>query len=148
MDLMGRKMMIHDGAPFEAFKKEICEFCARHQDHRKLGSRVRQLAAAVNQLCGMALTIKSERESDPVQWGCSTYPALLCFGDIISTWRLMDSGIIACTALDQKGKNDFYTGKILQATYFHDTTLPLTLARISTCIRKEREIEEMPINGF
>jgi 3-(methylthio)propanoyl-CoA dehydrogenase len=148
MDLMGRKMVINNGAPFEAFKKEVYAFSARHQNHKILGSRVRQLAAAVDQLCAMAIAMRSQRESDPVQWASSTYPALLCFGDIISIWRLLDLGIIACAAVDQKEKNDFYTGKILQATYFHDTTLPLTLARISTCTRKDREIEQMPMGGF
>jgi 3-(methylthio)propanoyl-CoA dehydrogenase len=148
MDLMGRKMMINEGAPFKAFKKEIMEFCSQHQDHRIFGTRVRQLQAATDQLCAMAMKMKSERESDPVQWASSTYPALLCFGDIISIWRLLDLGIIACMAADQNGENDFYAGKKLQATYFHDTTLPLTLARISTCIRKDREVEEMPIGAF
>jgi 3-(methylthio)propanoyl-CoA dehydrogenase len=148
MDLMGRKMMINGGAPFEAFKKEICQFCARHQDHLIFGSRVRQLEAALGQLYAMAKKMRSIRESDPVQWASSTYPALLCFGDIISIWRLLDLGIVACLSAEQKGEKDFYTGKKFQATYFHDTTLPLTLARIETCAREGREIGEMPLNGF
>lgn len=148
IDLMGRKMMIHDGAPFEAFKKEITGFCIRFRENRIFGGRVRQLENAVHHLCQMAIEMRSKREEDPVQWASSTYPALLCFGDIISIWRLLDMGIIAADAADKKGENDFYTGKKLQATYYHDTTLPLALARISTCVRKEREIAEMPVGGF
>jgi hypothetical protein len=148
MDLMGRKMIIQEGATFEAFKKEIYGFCSRFRENRIFGNRVQQLEAAADKLCAMAIMMKSEREADPIQWASSTYPALLCFGDIFSIWRLLDLGIIASAAADQKGKSDFYTGKILQAAYLCDTTLPLTLARISTCIRKERELEQMPLGAF
>jgi hypothetical protein len=148
MDLMGRKLTIDSGAAFEAFKKEIYGFCARHRGHEIFGNRVQELSAAADQLCDMATKMRSKRESDPVQWACSTYPALMCFGDIVSAWRLLDLGIIACALSDQKGGNDFYTGKKFQAAYFCDTTLPLTLARIETCVREGREIGEMPLGGF
>jgi hypothetical protein len=36
----------------------------------------------------------------------------------------------------------------MQATYFVGVTLPLTMARLDTCLRNEREIVEMPENGF
>ncbi len=148
MDLMGRKLTMDHGAPFEAFKKEIIEFCARRQNHRVLGSRVRQLSAAMEQLCAMAVAMRAQRKTDPIQWASSTYPALLCFGDVISIWRLLDLAIIAGEAAEQKGNSDYYTGKILQAAYFCDTALPLTLARMGTCLRKGREIENMPLGAF
>jgi 3-(methylthio)propanoyl-CoA dehydrogenase len=45
-------------------------------------------------------------------------------------------------------KYDFYRGKVMQATYFVDTTLPHTLATIETCLRTGREVVEIPNNAF
>ena len=85
--------------------------------------------------------------ADPLQWASYTYPALLCFGDITISWCLLDMAIIAQQAMDN-GKNEFYTGKLMQATYFTGVTLPLTMARLDICIRKGREIVDMPEEAF
>jgi hypothetical protein len=50
--------------------------------------------------------------------------------------------------MDPGKENDFYLGKVLQATYFVDETLPHTLATIATCLREGREIVDMPVKGF
>jgi len=36
----------------------------------------------------------------------------------------------------------------MQATYFTGVTLPLTMARLDTCIREGREIVDMPEGAF
>ena len=48
----------------------------------------------------------------------------------------------------EERKNDFYVGKVMQATYFTNVTLPLTMARSETCLREGREIVEMPEKAF
>jgi len=42
----------------------------------------------------------------------------------------------------------FYAGKVMQASYFVGTTLPLTMARLDTCIRRGREVVEIPNEAF
>jgi hypothetical protein len=57
--------------------------------------------------------------------------------------------LIAGDAAGKKGKKyDFYRGKVYQARYFVDITLPHTLATIETCLRPGREIVEIPVNAF
>jgi hypothetical protein len=64
-------------------------------------------------------------------------------------WRLLDMALIAYEDSLKKGKKyDFHRGKVLQATFFVDTTLPHTLANIETCLRTGREIVDMPDAGF
>ncbi len=63
-------------------------------------------------------------------------------------WRLLDMGIVASNAMESGKKNDFYLGKILQASYFVDVTLPHTLATAEVCLREGREIIDMPLKGF
>jgi alkylation response protein AidB-like acyl-CoA dehydrogenase len=148
MDLLGRKMQINNGAPFKAFMNEVQGFCRNNEDNPGLGGQIRSLSKAVKRLAQVAGEMSNRAKSDPLQWASYTYPALLCFGDITMAWRLLDMALIADQAMDKDGKNDFYTGKVMQATYFAGVTLPLTMARLDTCLRNDREIVEMPENAF
>jgi hypothetical protein len=148
MDLMGRKMRVQDGAPFKAFMAEIQTFLRENEDHPLLGGEVRNLAGVVKRLGEVAAHMGEMMHSDPLQWASYTYPALLCFGDVTMGWRLLDMAVVAQKAMDRGGKNDFYRGKVMQATYYAGITLPLTAARLETCLRKGREVTDMPEGAF
>jgi hypothetical protein len=63
-------------------------------------------------------------------------------------WRLLDMALIAQRIIDDGGGDAFHVGKRMQATYFIAVTLPLTMARIDTCLREGREIVEIPEDAF
>lgn len=148
MDLMGRKMRISGGAPFKAFMAELEKFCQESVDHPNLGKEVGSLKKVAKRLSEVALEMSETMKSDPLQWASYSYPALLCFGDVTMAWRLLDMAFIAQQAMDEDRENDFYMGKVMQATYFTGVTLTLTIARLDTCIRRGREIAEMPEPAF
>jgi hypothetical protein len=148
MDLMGRKMRINDGAPFKAYKNEIETFCLENQDHPQLGRRVAALARSFERLTKVSEKMRDQMTSDPLQWASNTYPALTAFGEVTMIWRLLDMAVIAARAIEKDRKTDFYTGKIMQATYFTDVTLPHTLATMDNALREGREVVEMPEAAF
>ncbi len=148
MDLLGRKMRIHDGAFFKAFMGEISSFCHENRGHKTLQKEISMLERTSDQLAQVAREMNHLSKTDPSQWASYTYPALLCFGDITVAWRLLDMAVISLKIMAQKGETDYHRGKILQATYFVGVTLPLTTARLETCLRKGREIVEMPEGAF
>ena len=148
MDLMGRKMRINGGAPFLAFKSEIEKFIQNHRNHPQLGPEVDNLDRTFTQLAGVAEEFGRRMQSDPLQWASYTYPALICFGEVTMAWRLLDMAAAAVKAMEKGRKNDFYRGKVLQASYFADVTLPHTAATLGTCLREGREIIDMPEKGF
>lgn len=149
MDLMGRKMTLRDGAPIRAFKTRIQNFCSEFTSHPGLGKQVADLEKVAEKLWDAAEEMVKRMKDDPLQWASYTYPALMAFGEVIMVWRLLDMAIIAHPASLKKGKkNDFYRGKVLQATYFTDITLPQTLATLKTCQRQGREIVEVENNAF
>jgi alkylation response protein AidB-like acyl-CoA dehydrogenase len=148
MDLMGRKMRINGGAPFTAYKREIEKFCRNHQDHPQLGGKVCELAETVLRLTSVAETMRDQMQSDPLQWASNTYPALIAFGEVIMVWRLLDMAVIASRTIEKDRKNDYCTGKILQATYFTDITLPHTRATMENALREGREVVEIPNGAF
>ncbi len=149
MDLMGRKLAINGGACFRAFRREIEQFCDDNRMDEQIGDRVRALKGVVERLWDASKELLARQQSDPLLWASSTYPALLAFGDVTMVWRLLDLARIAVPFAAKKGrKNDYYRGKIMQATYFVDTTLPHTLATIETCLRTGNEVVEIPDNSF
>jgi len=148
MDLMGRKMRINGGAPFLAYKKEIEKFCRQHLEHAQLGRQVTALAKTFDRLTEVAQKMKDQMNSDPLQWASHTYPALIAFGEVTMAWRLLDMAVIAAHAIEKGRKSNFYIGKIMQATYFTDVTLPHTLATADTALRLGREVVEMPEGAF
>ena len=149
LDLMGRKMLMDDGAPFKAFKAEIETFCRRLQDHASLGVAIGLLARTGESLFKAAGEMVVRRVEDPLQWASYTYPALMSFAETVMAWRLLDMAAVALECARREGKtNDYYRGKVLQATYFTETTLPHTLARTETCLRQGREIMDMPSRAF
>ncbi len=148
MDLMGRKMRVNGGAPFMAYRKEIENFCRDNQEHPQLGDKVRKLAQSFEKLIEVAGQMREQMISDPLQWASNTYPALVAFGEVTMTWRLLDMAIIANRNLKKDKKKNFKIGKILQATYFADVTLPHTLATMNNALRKGREIVEIPEEAF
>jgi alkylation response protein AidB-like acyl-CoA dehydrogenase len=148
VDLLGRKMRLNGGALFQAYLSEIQNFCRKHSDQAVLGAEIRALSEALDRLGDTARTLSEKMKTDPLQWASYTYPALLCFGDITMVWRLLDLAVIAQKLMETQGENDFLIGKILQATYFTGTTLPLTLARLETCLRFGREVVDMPEGAF
>ena len=148
IDLLGRKMRLNGGALFKAYLAEIQDFCRKYSDQALLGPEIRALSAAADRLGDTARNLSEKMKTDPLQWASYTYPALLCFGDITMIWRLLDLAVIAREQIDAGKGSDFLSGKVLQATYFTGTTLPLTLARMETCLRPGREVVDMPEGGF
>ena len=148
MDLMGRKLMINGGAPFNAFLNEVRSFCERTENHSNIGEHARMLGRVVASLSDLAGAMQKTIMSDPLQWASKTYPGLMCFAEAAMVWRLLDMAIIAQKKIDEGDKSDFYAGKVLQARYFADVTLPLLQARSETCIRPARDVIEMPEAAF
>ncbi|MBU1901968.1 MAG: acyl-CoA dehydrogenase, partial [Proteobacteria bacterium] len=148
IDLMGRKMRVNDGALFKAYLKEIRGFCEENRNHPTLDDAIGDLSKAVERLAQVAGDMSAMMQNDPLQWASHTYPVLLCFGDVTICWRLLDMGATAQRRIDGGEENDFYLGKIMQATYYAGVTLPVTIARLETIYRKGREVVEMPEEAF
>ena len=150
IDLMGRKLNLKNGDLLTSFEKELNQFCQKNLNHPKFNDKIHVLLSVSQRVCSVAAKMKERQKNDVLQWASYTYPALICLSEVFISWRLLDMAIIADKQLNQsKGvQHDFYLGKIHQANYFIEVTLPQTLANIETCIRYGREIIEIPTKSF
>lgn len=148
LDLMGRKMEMEGGAPFAAYRRELEGFCAANAEEPILGPQIRELRRATETLRSVAEELSDRRRTDPLRWACSTYPALLCFGEVTVAWRLLDLGLVADRAIREGRDTPYHRGKVLQASHFAGATLPLTIGRLETCRAEKGEAVEMPEEAF
>ena len=149
LDLMGRKVVMKDGALLDAFKNEIMDFCRNKTAHPSLREPMKALEKAADQAWNLAAKMRRRQKSDPLQWASYTYPALMCLGEIVVVWRLLDMAVKAREKIEQGGgPEDFYKGKINQASWYADTVLPLCVAEMTNCLRDGREIIDMPVSAF
>ncbi|MFP4477520.1 MAG: acyl-CoA dehydrogenase [Desulfatibacillaceae bacterium] len=149
MDLMGRKLTLRDGACLAAFKKEVDGFREKNRDNPAVSDQVILLGEVAEKLWEVTDEMRKRMGDDPLQWASATYPALLAFSEVVMAWRLLDMAVIAADKAGGKGKQAaFYKGKVSQATYWVDTTLPHTLARARLCVRDGREVVELPDEAF
>lgn len=149
MDLMGRKMRLDDGAMVQAFTAELGKFIETNKNHQGLGKYVSNLEEAFARVQEMTTMMIGKNSADPLQWASYTYPALLCYGDLVMVWRLLDMALIAWDRSEGKAKkNDYFRGKVAQATFFADMTLPHTITRAHSCMRSGREIIDIPDGAF
>ena len=148
MDLMGRKMRVRSSAPYLSFKTELQSFLDTNNHHPRFGETIRRLAGVVDRLHHTATVMQHQVTADPLQWASNTYPALLAFSEVTMVWRLLDMAVAAQKAMDSGKNNHFYLGKVMQAAYYADITLPDITATLETCMREGREVVEMPIRAF
>ncbi len=150
LDLMGRKLNMKNGGLLQSFEKEMDKFCQQNGAHPRLGDKVRALSGTAKRICEIAWKMNTRQKTDALQWASYTYPALTGLSELFMTWRLLDMAIIGDKYLNRPrdAKEDFYRGKVLQATYFSGITLPRALADMETCLRDGREIIDMPQGAF
>jgi hypothetical protein len=149
MDLLGRKMTVRGGACYQAFRSEITSFCRKHENHPGLGQQVSVLAGVMRHLKQATGELADMKKKDPLQWASRSYPMLMVFGEISMAWRLLDMALVAYNPSRKTGrKTDFYRGKICQARFYVDETLPGTLAKIDACLKGGREVVEIPERAF
>ncbi|MCF8107385.1 MAG: acyl-CoA dehydrogenase [Desulfohalobiaceae bacterium] len=150
LDLMGRKMLIRDGACFAAYQETLAGFCSSHRKDPGLGGRIQALEGVLQRLWEVSGVMLRTRAEDPLQWAASTASMLRAFGEVSLIWRLLDMGLVANKALRHaKGRPlHFYRGKVAQAVYFTDITLPHTLATLESCPGAGREVVNLPTASF
>jgi hypothetical protein len=149
VDLMGRKMLIRNGACYRSYHQEIASFCRDNAPHPELKGHINMLAEVADQAQQTSETLLRLRATDPQQWAASTSPMLNAFGEISMAWRLLDMARIAWERYRQDPKKSHYcSGKIYQAKFFMDEILPNTQTTLRNCARQGREIVDIPDRAF
>jgi alkylation response protein AidB-like acyl-CoA dehydrogenase len=145
LDLLGRKVMVKDGAAFRLFAARVEASIARAAESgdAALGEHAQALAAALKRLTEVTRVVWSSGDLNLTLANATVY--LEAFGHIVAAWIWLEQALVAQAALPQAvgGDGDFYRGKLAAAGYFFRWELPKTGPQLDLLASLDRTTLDM-----
>ena len=142
LDLLGRKVRLHDGAGLELLGRLVSATVAKARQTSGLAGHAEQLQKAWSKTSEVTQSLLAC--ADPEVRLANTSAYLEAFGHVVVAWLWLDQATVAASASD--GDQPFYRGKLQACTYFFHWELPKTeaLFRVlstadTTCLDMEAE---------
>ncbi|GAA0829031.1 phenylacyl-CoA dehydrogenase [Marinomonas arenicola] len=149
LDLLGRKVLMTQGATLRRFTKIIHKFCKEHKGDKRFKSYISALDK-VNSEWGdltMKIGMKAMRNKDEV--GAASVDYLMFSGYVVLAYFWARMAITAQTKLDQ-GSDEvgFYTAKLQTATFYYERLLPRTRAHAEAMLSGADNLLSMDEENF
>ncbi len=127
LDLLGRKVVMKDGAAFAALGEEIQATIGRAlaSGDAALGSHAKALGAAVKRVAEVTQALWAAGDAKVTLANASVY--LEAFGHVVLAWTWLEQALVAQAAragATSQEDQDFYRGKLAAAEYFFRWELP------------------------
>ncbi len=168
MDLVGRKLLLKEGALFAAWLKEINDFIQTHKSDPFLGSWVAQLDLAKNALVKVTGHFgKVAAQGDRLYPMLHAVPYLELFGDVELAYLLLDQARIAdeklriifekagaktkeekANLIQEQSEAAFYCGKLHVAEFFANHIHGRVQSTAEMIVRGNRSALQIPENAF
>ncbi|MFC5431095.1 acyl-CoA dehydrogenase [Paraburkholderia denitrificans] len=140
LDLLGRKVVIENGAALKLFGERVGATLerARNSGDTTLGNHARALDAALHRLVDVTQKLWSALDPAVTLANASVY--LEAFGHVVMAWIWLEQALVARAALSQAitHEADFYRGKLAAAQYFFAWELPKTGAQFDLLASLDR----------
>ncbi|SPA49688.1 acyl-CoA dehydrogenase [Cupriavidus taiwanensis] len=127
LDLLGRKVVMKDGAAFRLLGERVQATIGRAlaADDAELAQQARALGSSTKRLAEVTQTLWSAGDVNVTLANASVY--LEAFGHVVVAWIWLEQALLAQAALAQASgqeDQDFYRGKLAAAAYFFRFELP------------------------
>ncbi|MEC3768466.1 MULTISPECIES: acyl-CoA dehydrogenase [Cupriavidus] len=127
LDLLGRKVVMKDGAAFRLLGERVQATIGRAlaADDAGLAQQARALGSSTKRLAEVTQTLWSAGDVNVTLANASVY--LEAFGHVVVAWIWLEQALLARAALAQASgqeDQDFYRGKLAAAAYFFHFELP------------------------
>ena len=127
LDLLGRKVVMKDGAAFRLLGERVQATIGRAlaADDAGLAQQARALGSSTKRLAEVTQTLWSAGDVNVTLANASVY--LEAFGHVVVAWIWLEQALLARAALAQASgqeDQDFYRGKLAAAAYFFRFELP------------------------
>jgi acyl-CoA dehydrogenase len=145
LDLLGRKVVIKDGAALKLFVARVQSTLdrARSTGAADDSAHANALEAALQRLAQVTQQLWAAGDPAVTLANASVY--LEAFGHVVMAWVWLEQALVARTALAQANgeEADFYRGKLAAATYFFAWELPKTGAQFDLLASLDRTTLDM-----
>jgi alkylation response protein AidB-like acyl-CoA dehydrogenase len=120
LDLLGRKVVMQDGAALKALVAEMHKTIARALEHPVLTGHAAALSAVLHRIDVVTRTLHGADDANETLANASLY--LEAFGHTVLAWIWLEQALVA---IGKSGHDaDFYTGKLQACAYFFRWELP------------------------
>lgn len=126
LDLVGRKLALHDGRLFKGFLNEIEETLKPLEGRNDMAEFVVPLRDAVQRLVETTDWLKEQAQKDPHALGGAANDYLKMFALTAFAWMWVRMADVALT--NKNGSDDFYETKLQVARYYMTRVLPTTVS--------------------
>jgi alkylation response protein AidB-like acyl-CoA dehydrogenase len=151
LDLLGRKVLMNNGAAFELFCSAIAKDMAIAREHPELQARANALADALTGLKAVTTALGELHRKDPDLALANATLYLDTFGRITAAWMWLKQAIVAARALSLAAGgagSGYYLGKLQAAHYYFQWELPATAAQCAQLLAVDRVPFEMKDEWF
>jgi alkylation response protein AidB-like acyl-CoA dehydrogenase len=120
LDLLGRKVVMQEGAALKALAAEMQKTIARALEHAELTGHAAALGAVLHRIDVVTRTLHGADDANETLANASLY--LEAFGHTVLAWIWLEQALVA---IGKGGHDaDFYTGKLQACAFFFRWELP------------------------
>lgn len=126
LDLLGRKVVMHNGAALEALGAVMQATMERAAAHGELDGYARRLGAMLERVAAVTRKLHAAGDVNKTLANASAY--LEAFGHVVIAWIWLEQALAALSG--QQSDADFYRGKLQAAAYFFRWELPKAVQQL------------------
>ena len=151
LDLLGRKVVMKEGAALKLLLAEIGRTVAEGARGKSTGALATALSEAVSLVTRTTLTLTAAASAGDVKrFLANTNAYLEMLGHTVIAWMWLKQAIAADRGLEAPSEPDraFYQGKLAAARFFYAHELPKIEAQAKLLAALDTTVLEMPDAGF
>ena len=150
LDLLGRKVLMDNGARLKAFGKLITDFIEENGTVSEMSEFVTPLADLGDKVTKLTTEIGMKALANGDEAGGAAVDYLRIIGHLVYAyfWARMAKVALARVKADGERVDPFYRNKLMVARFYFERLLPETAARIRSARSGVKNLMELPAEAF
>lgn len=149
LDLLGRKVLMTQGATLKRFTKIVHKFCKEHKGNKKAKAYITELDKLNSQWGDLTMKIGMKAMMNKEEVGAASVDYLMFSGYVVLAYFWAKMAIIAqekiAEGAEEKG---FYKAKVQTANFYYQRILPRTLTHAEAMLSGAGNLLDMEEDDF
>jgi hypothetical protein len=150
LDLIGRKILLDNGAKLRAFGKMVTEFIEQNGANPEMDEFVTPLSDIGGKVQRLTMDLGMKAMANRDEVGAAAVPYLRVVGHLVYSyfWARMAKVAVDRIKADGGAVDPFYKNKLMVARFYFQRLLPETATLIRTATAGPATLMEMPAEAF
>ena len=150
LDLLGRKILMDNGAKLRVFGRMVTEFIEENGTHPDMDEFVSPLADIGNKVQKLTMELGMKAMANRDEVGAAAVPYLRVVGHLVYSyfWARMAKVAVERVRADGGGVDPFYKHKLMVARFYFQRLLPETATLIRNARAGSATLMELPAEAF